>query len=123
MVHTPFTPTPPPPPPTQVMSSIADPMKAEIKLVYELSHNGINLRRTANARSSIYQCLAKLLLNHKVRYSLPTLPLVDNLDAHGSVGGDTVAMVAGVGESPGPEGVGLGQVLVRRPVRTGRDTV
>lgn len=88
------------------MSSIVDPLKAELTLVYELSHNGVNLRRTANARSAIYQCLAKLLLQQRVRYSLPPMPLE----------GVESGLVASAQESPG-EDRGLQRVLVRRPVR------
>lgn len=87
------------------MSAIVDPLKAELTLVYELSHNGVNLRRTANARSAIYQCLAKVLLLCEVRYSQAPLPL------------EGPGLVGGAQQSPEREGGGLDHVLVRRPVR------
>lgn len=67
------------------MSAIVDPLKAELTLVYELSHNGVNLRRCANARSAIYQCLAKVLLAQGVRYSQAPLP-VQGVSGTGLVG-------------------------------------
>lgn len=92
------------------MSAIVDPLKAELTLVYELSHNGVSLRRTANARSAIYQCLATLLLEQRVRYSLPPMPIE----------GWEPGLVAAAQESPGQQqqqGGGLERVLVRRQLR------
>ena len=96
--------------PSQVMSGIVDPLKAELMLVYELSHNGVNLRRVANARSAIYQCLAKCLLRARARYSLPPMPL-EGLEGPG--------LVAEAEEMPGATGMTgmLERVLIRRPLR------
>lgn len=59
------------------MSGIRDPMKAQISFTFQLSHSGVDLRRTALARSTIYTWLGALILEvcgQYGGYTLPTMP-------------------------------------------------